>query len=195
MGYYVNIEDIKTPNGVLIKKEYFVEAYNNLCWLNTNPDFDLMKKGGSHGGEFDSRSARPDGLDYHPAKWYSWMDADYHLKLKTLHEVLTAIGFDITDNEQGIESVWYNEKNGNEDIFLTALAPFIESGSEITWIGEDNIRWKLSFKDGKMFHHASKTMYQKEGKWITLASRERVAKQQFDLFNEMREKLKASEVK
>jgi hypothetical protein len=189
MGYYVSIESCNSPNDVLIKKENFVEAYTNLCWLNTNPEFDVMKSGGSYSGEGDARHKRPDGLDYHPNKWFSWVAADYHLKLKTLQEVLNEVGFDINEDEKGISALWYNNKSGNEDIFLCALAPFIEDGSEIVWVGEDNEKWKHSFKYGKMYFHKSKVLYSKEGKWVSLLAHKKEAEAQDKFFAELTAKM------
>lgn len=190
MGYYVNIESCDSPNDLLIKKENFIPAYENLCWLNTNPEFDVMKSGGSWSGkDDDARYSRPEGLDYHPNKWFSWMPADYHLKFKTLQEILSSIGFDIHEDKKGINALWYNNKTGNEDIFLCALAPFIEDGSEIVWVGEDNTRWKHSFKHGKMFHHESKILYKKEGKWISLTAHKKEAESQAEFFAELSAKM------
>ncbi len=189
MGYYVSIESCNSPNDVLIKKENFVEAYTNLCWLNTNPEFDVMKSGGSYSGEGDARHKRPDGLDYHPNKWFSWMPADYHLKFKTLQEILYGIGFEIHEDKKGINALWYNNKSGNEDIFLCALAPFIEDGSEIVWVGEDNEKWKHSFKYGKMYFHKSKVLYSKEGKWVSLLAHKKEAEAQGEFFAELAAKM------
>lgn len=173
MGYYINTEWVSTPNSVLIKKENYSDAYDNLCWLNTNPEFDILKSGGSFGGEDDARSSRPENMDYHPCKWFSWMPADYHKQAKTLIEILHMIGFDVEENEKGIESLSYSNKAGNEDIFLCALAAFIESDSEIAWAGEDGDKWKHVFKHGKMFWHQGKMVYSKQGQWFTLADQKR----------------------
>lgn len=190
MGYYVSIDYCSSPNDVFIKKENFAEAYSNLCWLNTNPEFDIMKSGGSYSGEGDARHKRPDGLDYHPNKWFSWMPADYHKTYKTLQEILNAVGFHITEEPNvGIVSLDYSDKTGNEDIFLCALAPFIESGSEITWVGEDNERWKHTFKNGKMYFHRSKILYTKEGSWVSLEGHRKQATDQDKFFAEMSAKM------
>lgn len=190
MGYYVYIESCLSPNDLLIKKENFAEAYNNLCWLNTNPEFDIMKSGGTYSGEGDARHKRPDGLDYHPNKWYSWMPADYHKKCKTLQEILTEIGFHITEEKDvGIVSLDYSNKTGNEDIFLCALAPFIEHGSEIVWVGEDNEKWKHSFRDGRMYFHRSKVLFTKEGNWVSLAGHQKQAEKEIKFFAELSAKM------
>ena len=89
----------------------------------------------------------------------------------------------------GIVSLDYSDKTGNEDIFLCALAPFIESGSEITWVGEDNERWKHTFRDGKMYFHRSKILYTKEGSWVSLEGHRKQAKDQDKFFAEMSAKM------
>ena len=188
MGYYVNIEECYSPSDVLIKKEKFDEAYKNLCWLNTDPDFDVMKSGGAYGGEVDKKSTRPDGLDYHPAKWYSWMPADYHVQYKTLHEILKGLGFDYHEDEKGINALWYNSKTGNEDIFLCALAYYIEDGSYIIWSGEEGEKWKHTFKDGRMFYHTGKVVYKTTGSLVTLSAHKKNAEREELRMQEMMKK-------
>lgn len=145
MGYYVN------GNGKFsIKTNDMDAAYKALCDLNQRDD---IKRGGSYGGGgIDQGSPRPDGLNYHPARWFSWMDADYPSKLGDLDAILSCLGFEFTISEEGgvrTYTTWYDSKIGQEDEFFSVLAPFITAG-EIYWRGEDGNQWKWLFTDGAL---------------------------------------------
>lgn len=190
MGYYVDIQSCYSPNDIVIKESNYEAAYKALCELNTNPEYDVIKGGGSYGGDIDKGQSRPDNLNYHPARWFSWMAADYHDKCKTLQEVLQMIGFDVSEKEGvGITFLGYSNKTGDEDKFLCVLAPFIENGVEIVWIGEDGERWKNRFKNGKMYFHKSKVMYETEGKVVSMKSHIIEAKREQKLWNSLSAKL------
>lgn len=145
MGYYV------TGDGfVSIKTNDIPSAYKALCDLNQRDD---LKRGGSYGGGgIDQSSPRPDGLNYHPARWFSWMDANYPDTLHSVDEILTSLGFDFVIKVTGDETFYtlnYDNKIGQENEFFTALAPFIVSG-EVYWRGEDGNHWMWKFEDGKL---------------------------------------------
>ena len=153
MGYYVNTIDVK----VFIDSNHFRALYDALCELNQH---DEWKGGGSYGGEFDQSKPRPEGYDYHPGRWYSWMAADYPHKLFNAIDVLKAVGFDITTNEYGdIVGMSYDNKTGCEDVFLNACAPFMRSGSYIAFRGEDGEMWRYKFVGGKMYVQGSKVTW------------------------------------
>lgn len=82
---------------------------------------------------------------------FSWVTTDVVLNAKTLEEALVEIRYDpIFDNDGNIINVEFNgEKYGDEKIFFTALAPFVESDSYISFRGEDGHLWKWFF-DGKV---------------------------------------------
>lgn len=170
MGYYVNISSIK-HNGAIIKEANIEAAYLALCDLNSNPKYDMLKSGGSYGGEdnVNKSNQRPEGLDYHPARWFSWMSAHYHKNLKNLTEILEALGFTVTFDEKGnLIDLSYSDKTGNEDIFFCAIAPYIENDTEIVWNGEEGDKWKWSFQNGEMFTHSSKVMFTVKGQKVTI---------------------------
>jgi hypothetical protein len=131
MGYYVNTEDIN----VIVPRDLLEDAYKAVLTLN---DRDDLKRGGSFGAE--------------RKYWFSWMPED----LKTLPDlkaVFTQLGFEDCDyNEQGdLVLGHYNNKSGQEDIFLYVIAPFVQENSYAIWKGEDDAHWKHEFRDGKMF--------------------------------------------
>ena len=41
-------------------------------------------------------------------------------------------------------------KDGDEEIFFKALAPYVETGSYLCFKGEDGDTWKWSFSDGSV---------------------------------------------
>jgi hypothetical protein len=159
MGYYVYQED----GMLVIEQSKFKACYEALCNLNARDD---LKRGGGWGGEISSDQPRPEGIGYHPARWFSWMDADYPFTCSNLLQVLQQLGFEceIADRDFNPTDVnlpafksgdlcnvsWNGEKMGQEDLFFEALAPFISNNSFIEWRGEDNEMWRWLFKDGTM---------------------------------------------
>jgi hypothetical protein len=140
MGYYVDIFD----QNFTLKKEHHEAAFKKVCELN---DFDDLKRGG--GGELYNQP-RPEGMSYHPAKWFSWMAADYPSECKDLVEVLNMIGFDVIEDEAGdIQALYYNDKTGQEELFFSAISEYVVPGSYICWKGEDDTYWRWYF-DGEM---------------------------------------------
>lgn len=134
MGYYVHTAEVNFR----IKKANLDKAYQAVCEINKHND---LKGGGSSTGE----------------KWFSWMMADYPAHCKDIFEVLHQLGFEVVvseDPENKGDIMWlsYDSKTGDEKVFFTALAPFIEDGSFINWVGEDHDLWQWMFKDGKMLH-------------------------------------------
>lgn len=132
MGYYVNTEDIN----IIVPKDLLAPAYQAVLDLNKNDD---LKRGGSYG---------PGEKREH---WFSWMPQDLST-LTDLQDVLTTLGFEDTDYNEAGDLVLgsYNNKTGQEDLFLDAIAPFVEEGSYAIWKGEDDTYYKWEFNDGKM---------------------------------------------
>lgn len=146
MGYYVY-----GVGSITIDHDKVDDAYKALCKLNERDD---LKRGGSWGGSGSTADhSRPEGLSYHPARWFSWMDADYPSKCKDLIQILEMLGFevevDITTNSCTRYDLRYNQKMGQEELFLQALAPYLTDGY-IEWKGEDDSMWKDVFVGGSM---------------------------------------------
>lgn len=141
MGYFVQTTD----NDITIKKENFAKCYEAMCALNSRDD---LKSGGSYGGDgVDARSPRPEGLDYHPAKWFAWMPADYPHQYKTFQEIIEkGLGFDADYNQDGdLCAIYYDNKTGAEDLFFQTIAKYVEKDSFIDWRGEDGAEWRWAF--------------------------------------------------
>ena len=126
MGYFME----QTDSNFTIKKENFRDALNSLKAVFT-PDkmtcIDFIR-----GKEFPH---------------FSWVRTDIVLNAETLEEALEEIRYTPTCNDNGdIVDVEFNgEKYGDENIFFTALAPFVEKDSYISFEGEDECRWTWCF--------------------------------------------------
>jgi hypothetical protein len=136
MGYYVSLES--SSAGILERD--LDKAYEAMCELNKRDD---LKHGGGWSGGHST------------GKWFSWMPENYPDELKTAEQILTALGFELSHGEIAGEKYLkidrYDNKTGQEDLFIHACAPWIIPGSEMVWRGEDGERWRWSWMDGKMY--------------------------------------------
>jgi hypothetical protein len=134
MGYYASISDA----------DWFMSAKHEEAALQTlkdlnKPENDHLKNGGSwSGGEKTS-------------SWYSWMPSDYDQHVVSVAQVLEMLGFEVEATDAGTRILFYDSKVGNENVFLAALAPYVEDGSYIVWTGEDGARWRHIYEGGKMY--------------------------------------------
>ena len=145
MGYYIQI----TKCNVFMSKDNFDKAYQAAIDLN---QADSLKSGGGWSAEgLTSDDPRPKGLDYHPSRWFSWVDADYHIKCKTLDDVLKEFRFEtMYDDDGNLINLHFDCKVGDETLLLTAISPYFKDGSSIEWRGEEGETWKYIFTDGKI---------------------------------------------
>lgn len=144
MGYYVEI----TGSDFRLPKDKLDEAYELMCALNERDD---LKHGGMWGGGgTDGDSHRPAGQSFHPAKWFSWMPADYPSKCKDAADIFRELGFEIEQDGDGIKVIGYDNKIGQEHLFFEAIGHLVEEGSYITWRGEDNDIWRWFFDGSRM---------------------------------------------
>lgn len=149
MGYYVTT----TAGAFRVPAENIAAAYAAVCALN---DRDDLKSGGSWGAQgLTQNSPRPAGLDHHPARWFSWMHADYPNKCATLAEVFAALGFEyvITEDDGTVSISGYDTKTGDQVYFLAAIAPYCEEGSSLDWRGEDGDIWRDEVEGGELWQH------------------------------------------
>lgn len=132
MGYYVNTEDIN----IVIPKDLLEPAYKAVLAMNENDD---LKRGGSFGPKSERKC------------WFSWMPEDLST-LPDLKAVLLDLGFEDTNYNANGDLVLghYNNKTGQEDLFLHTIAPFVEEGSYAIWKGEDNAFYKWEFDGDAM---------------------------------------------
>jgi hypothetical protein len=144
MGYYVQV----TNADVFMSKDNFDKAYQAAIALNQQDD---LKSGGGWTDELKSSDPRPEGFDYHPSRWFSWVDADYHITCKTLDDVLKEFRFEtMYDNDGNLINLHFDCKVGDEVFLLTAIAPYFKDGSSLEWRGEEGETWKYIFENGKI---------------------------------------------
>ena len=131
MGYYVNIKSVDW----LLPVVHEDAALQALKELNSSSN-DHLKRGGSFSGGKRTEV------------WFSWMPKDYDKTVTTVYEVLDMLGFETEVLPEGTRIRAYDSKTGQEDLFLDAIAEFVEPGSFIEWRGEDGAFWRNDF-DGK----------------------------------------------
>jgi hypothetical protein len=148
MGYYVRTVE----SNIFLDKKHFDDAYKKLCELN---DYDELKRGGSFGYNSESDASEK----YNKSKWFSWMDYNYPETCSDLQSVLNQVGFTcFFDDDGNLNELLYDEnKTGNEDYFLCALAEFVQDGSWIAFKGEED-------DDYYRFIYENKKMYSEKGK-------------------------------
>ncbi len=80
---------------------------------------------------------------------YSWVNNEEVLNATTVKEAMKAFRWEPCIDMQGwiYNIVFRGEKRGSDDQFFEAIAPLVDSGSEIQMRGEDGYQWKWSFKD------------------------------------------------
>lgn len=123
MGYCVNLidADFKIPETT--------DVLQALKDLNHQPG--IEKNGGSYG---------PNGVR---VKWFSWMPPDYDQTVTSVQEVFDLLGFETdTSDPSYVALVGYDNKSGQEELFLETVAPYMCIGSHVTWRGEDGALWK-----------------------------------------------------
>ncbi len=81
---------------------------------------------------------------------FRWVSTDAVLNTTDILNALMHIRYKPVLDENGdIANVEFTgEKSGDERVFFTALAPFVEKGSYLAFEGEDGNRWTWKF-DGK----------------------------------------------
>lgn len=135
MGYYCRT----IKQDFFLPKENYDDAYKALCELNNHNE---LKSGGRYPSE--KKEGKHDGI------WFSWMDWNYDETCSNLLEVLEQVGFEVDEDETGIVGLYYDQKTGNEEEFLNALAPFVKDNSKIIFLGEDDSMWGYYYKNKTM---------------------------------------------
>jgi len=142
MGYYVTIED----SNLVIPADKVADAYELLCALNA----DNTIKGGWRGDWRDNE--HDNGPD--ERVWFSWMPWNYPELYATTEQILDVLGFEFSSDDNGIAIFGYDNKIGDEEHFIAALAPILTSAddrpAQIVWRGEDGIVWRQIAIDGAM---------------------------------------------
>jgi hypothetical protein len=144
MGYYTQITDAD----FLIPKANEAKALAALKALN-GPEYNSQKQGGSFDASGKSEA------------WYSWMDVDYDQKVSSCAEVFAMLGFEVEEDADGLRLTGYDNKTGQEDLFLNAVAPYVAAGSFLAWRGEDGTLYRFEFDGTKMIEMEARVS------WVT----------------------------
>jgi|TARA_B100001964_G_scaffold25990_1_gene25916 hypothetical protein len=144
MGYYGQIES----STFMLKKEDYEEAYVAMCALN---QFDSIKRGGSYHKDQDTGVVTE-------SRWFSWMPDNYPDVLTTAEEIFTMLGFEINTSDTGLEIYGYDDKIGQEDLFLEACCPW--ASGNIEWRGEDGEIWMDNYD------HMTVRRYYRSEEWV-----------------------------
>ena len=79
------------------------------------------------------------------------MDPNYDLVCKTAQDILVELGFDVEEQDDGLVIYAYDNKSGQEELFLEAISDLLrtihnenspENKPFIVWRGEDDMVWK-----------------------------------------------------
>lgn len=141
MGYFVHAID----STAFIRRENLEKAYEALCALNADDSI----KGGGNFGTPRVRPACSRSVSRNPNRWFSWMPWNYDEICADASEILEHLGFYTSfDKEGSLHFSEYDDKTGQEELFVRAIAHLIEPGTYIRWIGEEEELWEWQF-DGQ----------------------------------------------
>lgn len=147
MGYFTHANAMH----FVIKKDNLEDAYKALCQLNAK---DELKSGGCWGweGGLFKKPQNSTSVSNNPNKWFAWMDWNYDETCKNAEDIFNKLGFDVNITKEGdlFIDMFENDKSGDKEHFLEAVAPFLEDGSFIEWMDEDGFMWKNVSDNGKM---------------------------------------------
>ena len=143
MGYFV-----KGSGAIQIEKQHHEELYEELMALNYLPDTE------KRGGSWDKGKRT--------SAWFSWMPADL-AELPTVNAVFERLGFEThTDSEGNLRLLAYDNKQGQEELFIQTAAPFVKDGSVFQWWGEDGASWYWEFHNKRLLIGHAKRLSEAE---------------------------------
>lgn len=97
--------------------------------------FHGLKRGGSSNG----------------GSWFSWMSDASILGAESVKEVFELLGFTVnSDDPNFVDLVEYDNKTGQEDLFLAVVAPFVAEGSYMDWRVEDDSLYRFTVVNNAM---------------------------------------------
>lgn len=133
MGYYIKMTESKFT----IKKENFENALKSLkaVFVPENMRY------------YDRRIGSDEKCPH-----FSWVDTKTVLDSMSIVEALENILYvpQLDQNGDICNVEFIGQKYGDEDIFFKALAPYVETGSYLCFIGEDGDTLKWIFNDGSV---------------------------------------------
>jgi hypothetical protein len=129
MGYYI---DLTNAEWEIPETAEVLQALKGMV-----TKYHAIKRGGSSGGE----------------SWFSWMSDESILNAEKVITIFNDLGFETNETDNGFTLESYNDKTGQEDVFLAVVAPFCTDGSYVEIRGEDGSEWQYSVRNGKL-HYA-----------------------------------------
>lgn len=139
MGLFV----VCIADGAHIAPEKLEDAYRRACGLNSRDD---LMGGGRYTASGIAHDPKPEGsrsAASSPNKWFSFMPWDYDEKCKDIKEVLECVGYDVRDAaDGGLDIIGFFDMIGQEDLFLSAIAPCLDPSAHFDWAREDGYRWE-----------------------------------------------------
>ena len=164
MGYYVEI----TESTFTIPKANLAAAYERMVALN---DHDDLKRGGQWPAE-DMTADERVATGYNPSKWFSWMEPNYPGVVADTNGVLEMLGFETETDENGDVLVrGYDNKTGQEDIFLTAISDL--ATGYLVWRGEQGEVWRETYGGEAVIVHEAELTFPGDGSPRTLGTYQR----------------------
>lgn len=130
MGYSAEI----VIADAILPTENQPEAYRRLCDLNKQDD---PKAGGSWQG------------DRQVGRWFRWMPSNYDETCLNTKAILEMVGFETQNLHEGLKVAHYNQKTGDEDLFIATIADLFLPKSWIEWRGEDGAMYRWDFGGGE----------------------------------------------
>jgi hypothetical protein len=131
MGYCITLTD----NRLLITHAKQASALEAVKQLMTRTD---LMTGGSNRGD----------------RWFAWVNDNSIMEATELGEALLDWRYEPEYDDEGRDIVrveLLGEKIGDEVHLWRVIAPYVEDGSFLDYIGEDDERWRWEFVGGKLY--------------------------------------------
>lgn len=126
MGYYVQMTD---ADFTIPERADVLAAIHDM-----DTRLHAIKRGGSSNGD----------------KWFSWMPQDL-TQFESVRAVFEDLGFECSAvGEEAFRLDAYDNKTGQEDLFLAVVAPFVADDSYTEWQGEDGVCFRYEVRQGRL---------------------------------------------
>jgi hypothetical protein len=138
VGYCITLID----NRLLITHAKQPSALEAVKQLMTRTD---LMTGGSSSGE----------------RWFAWVNNNSILEAEELADALLDWRYEAESDEGGdiVRVEFIGEKLGDEHHLWRVLAPFVEDGSYLEYIGEDDERWRYEFVGGRLYERSGTNVW------------------------------------
>ena len=153
MGRYLTIVD----QCFEIKAENVDAAYRTAIALNAD---DSRKSVRYRGPEPLEKPAGSRSLASNPEVSFLGVRWNYDEECKDLAEVLREFGFVPEVAPDGaITALYFDDKHGDEELLLEAIAPYVEDGSMLGWAEGYSDMWSTWFIGGKIRYGSCETVW------------------------------------